>query len=164
MWQKKEINTARTWKSYQPLTCQSRINTGPANAWNRGSAHLSCWAALPLRFPLASRTLKHGLQNARECARRQVGGTHAECVVRGSIAQATLSARVAIVRSGEWAALSVHLPRTCLAFPRQYNCSSMHMGNTEPQSLNTLRVEALPFPHQYVNTPIVSTILWVAYC
>ena len=89
----------------------------------------------------ASRALR-GPQNARECAERHVRGTRAECVGRGSIARAALSARAVIARSGEWAALSAHFPRTCHAMPTQYNRGSTRVGRAEPQSPGTLRVKA----------------------
>ena len=88
----------------------------------------------------ASRTLR-GPQNARQCAERHVRGTRAECVGRGSIARAELSARAVIARSGEWAALSTHFPRTCHAMPTQCNRGSTRVGRTEPQSPGTLRVK-----------------------
>ena len=88
----------------------------------------------------ASRTLR-GPQNARECAERHVRGTRAECVGRGSIARAALSARTVIARSGEWAALSAHFPRTCHAMPTQCNRGSTRVGRAEPQSPGTLRVK-----------------------
>ena len=87
----------------------------------------------------ASRTLR-GPQNARECAERHVRGTRAECVGRGSIARAALSARAVIARSGEWAALSAHFPRTCHAMPTRCNRGSTRVGRAEPQSPGTLRV------------------------
>ena len=65
----------------------------------------------------------------------------AKCVGRGSIAWAALSAWAAIARSGEWAALSTHLPRTCRAMPTQCNRGSTHVGRNEPQSSGTLRVK-----------------------
>ena len=67
----------------------------------------------------------------------------AKCVGRGSIAWAALSAWAAIARSGEWAALSTHLPRTCRAMPTQWHRGSTHVGRNEPQSSGTLRVNLL---------------------
>ena len=67
----------------------------------------------------------------------------AKCVGRGSIAWAALSAWAAIAQSGEWAALSTHLPRTCRAIPTQCNCGSTHVGRNEPQSSGTLRVNVI---------------------
>ena len=88
----------------------------------------------------ANRTLR-GPQSARECAERHVRGTRPECVGRGSNARAALSARAVIARSGEWAALSTHFPRTCHAMPTQCNRGSTRVGRAEPQSLGTLRVK-----------------------
>ena len=52
--------------TYQPLTCRSRINTGPTNVWNRGSTRLSrTWAALLARFPFMSRALERRFGGVR---------------------------------------------------------------------------------------------------
>ena len=55
--------------------------------------------------------------------------------VRGTpLARDALSARAVIARSGEWAALSTHFPRTCHAMPTQCTRGSKRVGRAEPQS------------------------------
>ena len=78
-----------------------------------------------------------------------------KCVGRGSIAWAALSAWAAIARSGEWAALSTHLPRTCRAMPTQCNRGSTHVGRNEPQSSGMLRVNMAQFPCKLSEYPSV---------
>ena len=121
----------RWHKVGNPLICEGGKLAGSQIAFAKLSAHGPAFCA--------SRTLR-GPQNARECAKRHVRGTRAECVGRGSIARAALSARAVIERSGEWAALSAHFPRTCHAMPTQCNRGSTRVGHAEPQSPGTLRV------------------------
>ena len=126
------------------VICLGSILNGSQIAWIKISMHgpqstraTKCAAPCKVRGPTQSaRTALwvRGTPNA---------WTRAKCVGRGSIARAALSARTAIARSSEWAALSTHLPRTCHAMPTQCNRGSTRVGRDEPQSPGTLRVNVI---------------------
>ena len=79
---------------------------------------------------------------------RKARGLH-ECVGRGSIARAALSARAAIAWRGEWDALPPHLPRTWHEMPTQCNRGSTRVGRDKPQSPGTFRVKNYTFNYIY---------------
>ena len=109
---------------------------GLQSAWT----HAKCADPRKVRGPMQSMRAAFWVRGALSAQIR------AKCVGRGSITWAALSAWAAIARSGEWAALSTHLPRTCHAMPTQCNHGSTHVGRNEPQSSGTLRVKIADVP------------------
>ena len=100
-------------------------------------AHAKCAGPRKVRRPTHSARAALWVRGTPSARRR------AKYVGRGSIARAALSARAAIAWRGEWAALPMHLPRTCHSMPMQCNHGSTRVGRDEPQSPGTLRVNMI---------------------